>query len=136
MYSWNIAGTVFYGMHAFLLLFVVIYILNTMLRKQLGHNPSGLKNALGLILLVMGGLLLSYVAIQCYLYNAQMDLYRGYTIAIDYSSPVYIGLAFDALVIISMLFSGALSIIAARSLKKTYNTSNVSASTDSIIIIS
>ncbi|KAJ4987725.1 hypothetical protein SVAN01_06749 [Stagonosporopsis vannaccii] len=124
-YNFLIASSVFYVINAFMLAFVVIYTLNTMLRKQLGHNPSGLRMVFGSILFVLGGLLLSYLAIQSYfLWNfGRMD-YGYNNITIDVMSPSYISLAFDGTFLVSILSSGALSIAAARALKKKHGTSN------------
>lgn len=119
----------FYVINTFLLAFVVLYTLNTMLRKQLGHNPSALRMVFGPILFVLGGLLLSYLVIVSYLYSHYGRLSYGYDdVDIDVMSPTYISLAFDGMFLISILGSGALSIIAARSLKKKHGTSNVSTS--------
>ncbi|KAF2625179.1 hypothetical protein BU25DRAFT_412980 [Macroventuria anomochaeta] len=120
LYDWNIASLVFYGLETFLFLFVVIYTLNIMLRKQLGHNPSALKIAFGLDLFVLGGLLLSYVVLLCYTYWRAGRFYRtrlsGFSF--NYIASTYVCLAFDAVYMISILASGVLSLLAARSLKK------------------
>ncbi|KAH6644024.1 hypothetical protein C7974DRAFT_12783 [Boeremia exigua] len=124
IYDTNIAINVFSGINTFLLLFVVIYTLNTMLRKQLGHNPSSLRIALGIDLFVLGSLLLSSVVLVAYLYwHFSRAYFRGY-ISISPMSPLYVTLAFSAVFLISILASGALSIAAARSLKKRNSASN------------
>jgi len=129
-YDWIIASTVFYVIHTFLLAVVVIYTLNAMLRKQLGHNPSALRKVFGPVLFVLGGLLLSYVSIQSYVGWTLGRMYRAYeeyyNIAIDGMSPTYVWLAFEGTFLVSILGSGAFSIITAHSLRKRHGTSNVS----------
>lgn len=127
-YDWNVANSVFYGVTTFLLLFVVIYTLNTMLRKHLGHSPSALKVVAGLALFVLGGLLVPYIVIQCYLSWQYRDISKTPDIKIDVFATRYISLAFDGMFLICVLGFGALSIRTARSIKKKYGTSNVSTS--------
>lgn len=125
-----IATTVFYGIQTFLFLFVVIYTLNTMLRKQLGHNPTSLKVVLLVILFVLGSILLSYIVLNSYI---QWWFSREYN-SRDYSNipdtelmaTNYLGLAFDCVFLISIIGSGALSLVAANSLKRKHVAGSVS----------
>lgn len=115
-YEWQIAGAIFYGIHTFLLLFVFVWTLNDMLRKQLGHNPSALKIALGVDLFILGGLLASYVGMSCYeSYWTPRSHYEG---DYDWMASSYVNLAFWVIYLPSILASGALSLLAVRSLQK------------------
>lgn len=103
-----------------LFLYVVFYLLNIMLRKQLGQNLSILKVVFGIDLFILGVLLLTTTAMLCqyYYWNA----HRGDSYGWDYPSnlfaTVYIDLAFNAFEILSILGSGVLSILAVKSLKQ------------------
>lgn len=121
--NWQIAILVFFGLGTILLMVVFIWTLNTMLRKQLGHNPSVLKVALGVALLVLSGLLVSMVALGCYVYWMGADDGQDSSLTTYYnllSAVNYIRVVFWALFMISLLASGAVSLLAVRSLRKNH----------------
>jgi hypothetical protein len=99
-----------------------------MLREQLGHNPSALKIFLGLDLFVLGGLLASTVAINCYMYWLGTE--AAWTTSIsrnfNFMAVRHVNMVFRVLYLISILASGTLSILAVRSLKKKHMAGGVS----------
>lgn len=119
-YDLRSALAVFDSLSTILLLFVAIWTLNNMLRKQLGHTSAMLKIILVIDLVILGALLMVITVLICYSYHY---LDRSYyesppNIGTILSATQYILLAFNAVVVISILGSGALSLVAARSLKK------------------
>lgn len=128
-YDMRIALLIFYDISLFLLLVVAFWTLNMMLRKQLGHTPAALKVALGIDLAVLGIILLPVIVLTSYGYYfiGRQD-YRFYEANVTYIllAATYMGLAFKGVTIISVLGSGALSLIAGRSLKKKHMANTVS----------
>lgn len=120
-YDWQNALLALSFINTILLLFVVIYTLNTMLRNQLGRSTAMLKVTLGIDLAVLGLILLTLTIMSIYaLYwvgrSLSMDSPSNlYTVL---NATIYLGLAFDAVTLLSVLGSGALAFVAARSLKK------------------
>ena len=101
-----------------------------MLRKQLGHNSSALKIGFGLDLFILGSLLCSLVVLLCYEYWWIGRSYwkRPSSFSFNSMASAYVSLAFDAVYMISILASGVLSLLAARSLRKKHAASGVSTS--------
>jgi hypothetical protein len=128
VYNWNIASMVFYGLQTFLFLFVVIYTLNIMLRKQLGASTSALKIVLGLDLFVLAALLLTYVVMTCYIYYWNIRSFYGYYRSdwFNWVATNYVSLAFACVYLISILGSGVLALLSTRSLKKKHSAGSVS----------
>ncbi|KAJ8109176.1 hypothetical protein OPT61_g7655 [Boeremia exigua] len=90
-----------------------------MLRKQLGHTSSTLKAAFAFDLFILGGLLLSRLALQCYTFWMSSRLNRmDFNSSFNWMVVSYVNLAFDGVFLVSILASGALSILTALSLKK------------------
>ncbi|KAF9695004.1 hypothetical protein EKO04_006794 [Ascochyta lentis] len=114
-YKWNIASTIFHGLHTILFLFAVIWTLNTMLRKQLGHNPSALRMGLVAILIVLGSLNIAYIVMYCYI--SWMSIGYRYPRNFNFIAVLYIDIAFSSVYLASTLASAALSLLAVRSLK-------------------
>lgn len=110
-----------------LFLYVVFYLLNIMLRKQLGQNLAVLKIIFGIDLLILGGLMLTVTAMLCqyyYYYGRRSGSYSGYPSGL-YASG-YIDLAFNSFEALSVIGSGILSILAVKSLKQRGIAQNVS----------
>lgn len=99
-----------------LLLFVVFYTLNIMLRKQLGQDLSVLRVVFGIDLLILGVLLLALVAMLSYYYYWMGRSY--YQLGINTVASIYISLSFDAFYILSIVASGVLTVLAANSLRR------------------
>ncbi|KAF3045176.1 hypothetical protein E8E12_010361 [Didymella heteroderae] len=118
VYDTNIASMVFSWLQTMLLLYVVFYLLNIMLRKQLGQNLSVLKVVFGIDLLILGVLLLTTTAMLCqyYYWYGHGSYWRSGPTSV-YAS-VYINLAFNAFQVLSIIGSGVLSILAVKSLKQ------------------
>ena len=120
---------VFYGLQTFLFLWVVIWTLNTMLRKQLGARTSALKIALGLDLFLLGALLLAYIVMICnifYLSGRSLYNYSRWGMGSKWISASYVGIAFSCVYLISISGSGILALLGARSLKKKHGAGSVS----------
>ncbi|KZM25389.1 uncharacterized protein EKO05_0000561 [Ascochyta rabiei] len=115
VYSWIIAINVFYGLETIMLLFVVLWTLNTMLRKQLGHNPSALRMGLIAVLTILG--ILNAVSVILYSYTSWLS--RDYRNLVDfnYTAVYYVDLAFWSVYLASILASATLSLLAVRSPK-------------------
>lgn len=121
LYNWSIASMVFYALQTFLLLWVVIFTLNIMLRKQLGASTSALELVFGVVLFVLGALLLTYTVLTCYIYYygvRSFNRYYYWNNGFNYMSAAYVGLAFVCVYLVSISGSGILAILGARSLKK------------------
>lgn len=119
VYDTNIASMVFSWLQTMLFLYVVFYLLNIMLRKQLGQNLSVLKIVFGIDLLILGALLLTVTAMLCqyyYYYGHRRGNYWDYPS--NLFASVYIDLAFNAFEVLSIIGSGILSILAVKSLKQ------------------
>ncbi|KAJ4366527.1 hypothetical protein N0V95_000193 [Ascochyta clinopodiicola] len=114
IYGWIIANQVFYGLETIMLLFVVLWTLNTMLRKQLGHNPSALRMSLIAVLAILGVLNAVSVILYCYTSWLNMGYYRSYDF--NYAAVYYVDLTFWCVYLASILASAALSLLAGRSL--------------------
>jgi hypothetical protein len=127
-YDLRSALAVFDSLSIFLLLFVAIWTLNNMLRKQLGHTSAMLKIILMIDLVILGVLLLVVTVFICYSYHfISRSIYESpANMGIILSASQYIVLAFHAVTVISILGSGALSLVAARSLKKKHIANTVS----------
>ena len=127
-YDMQSALLVFDSLSTFLLLFVAIWTLNNMLRKQLGHTSAMLKIILMIDLAILGALLLviTVLAIYSYHYLVRTIYESPANIGTILSATQYITLAFNAVVVVSILGSGALSLVAARSLKKKHIANTVS----------
>lgn len=99
-----------------------------MLRKQLGASTSALKIAFGLDLLVLAALLITYVVMTCYLYYWNTRLLYGYYRSswFNWLAANYVSLAFTCVYMISILGSGVLALLGARSLKKKHGAGSVS----------
>jgi hypothetical protein len=120
-YDLRAALAVFDALSTILLLFVAIWTLNILLRKQLGHTSAMLKVILAIDLVILGVILLVATAFICYSYHfVGRDSYYDSpgNIGTILSATQYIGFAFDGVTVISILGSGALSLATARSLKK------------------
>jgi hypothetical protein len=127
-YDLRSALAVFDSLSIILLLFVAIWTLNTMLRKQLGHTSAMLKIILGIDLVILGVLLLVVTVLICYSYHfIGRSIYdSSASLGIILSATQYITLAFNAVIVISILGSGAVSLATARSLKKKHIANTVS----------
>lgn len=99
-----------------------------MLRKQLGHTSAMLKIILIIDLVILGVLLLVVTVLICYSYHflARTIYESPANLSTILSANQYISLAFSAVTVISILGSGALSLVAARSLKKKHIANTVS----------
>lgn len=116
-YDVSIASSVFSWIEMILLLYVVFYLLNMMLRKQLGQNLSVLKIVFGLDVLILGVLSLVFTAMFCNYYYHQGRGYY-YRPEVNIIAAVYTSLAFDAFEVLSIIGSLAMSVLAARSLQQ------------------
>ncbi|KAJ4383512.1 hypothetical protein N0V86_001564 [Didymella sp. IMI 355093] len=118
VYDTNIATLVFSWIQTMLFLYVVFYLLNIMLRKQLGQNLSVLKIVFGIDLLILGVVLLAYTAIICqYYYWSSRNYYYSPGLISSWAT-ISLSLAFDALQILSIIGSAILSVLAVKSLKQ------------------
>jgi hypothetical protein len=127
-YDLRAALAVFDALSTILLLFVAIWTLNILLRKQLGHTSAMLKVILAIDLVILGVILLVATVFICYSYHSVgRDSYSSPgNIGSILSATQYIGFAFDGVTVISILGSGALSLATARSLKKKHIANTVS----------
>jgi len=119
-YDLRSALAVFDSLSVIFLLFVAIWTLNIMLRKQLGNTSAILKIVLAIDLAILGVLLLVITVLICYSYHfIGRSIYESpANLSIILSATQYISLALSAVIVISILGSGAVSLAAARSLKK------------------
>ena len=104
------------------MLFVVIWTLNFVLRKQLGHRPLALRVTLLVDLFILGSLLAAFVSLVCYQdwlsiqeLQGNYDAYPG---NYNWMASGYLQLTFWALYLVSILASGTLSLLTVRSLEK------------------
>lgn len=98
-----------------LLLYVVLWTLNSMLRNRLGHYPSALRATLIADLVILGGLLAADVIMTCYSnWSSMGDRYPG---SVSYLAIYIVDLVFWAVFLASMTASGTLAVQAVRSLK-------------------
>jgi hypothetical protein len=118
VYDTNIATLVFSWLQTMLFLYVVFYLLNTMLRKQLGQNLSVLKVVFGIDLLILGVLLLTTTAMLCQYYFWYAHRGDSWDYPPSLYASVYVDLAFSAFEVLSIVGSGVLSILAVKSLKQ------------------
>lgn len=118
VYDSSIASLVFSWLQTMLFLYVVFYLLNVMLRKQLGQNLSFLKVVFGIDLLILGVLLLTTTVLLCQYYYWYAHRGDSWDYPSNLYASVYIDLAFSAFEILSVIGSGVLSILAAKSLKQ------------------
>lgn len=118
MYDTFIATNVFYWLQTMLFLYVVFYQLNIMLRKQLGQNLSILKVVFAIDLLILGALLLTTTAMICHYYYWIGHDRDSWNYPTSLTRTVYIDLAFNAFLILSVIGSGVLSLLAVKSLKQ------------------
>ena len=117
-YDTNIATLVFSWLQTMLYLYVVFYLLNIMLRKQLGQNLSVLKVVFGIDLLILGVLRLTTTAMLCQYYYGYAHRGDNWDYPSNLVATVYIDLAFNAFEVLSVIGSGVLSILAVKSLKQ------------------
>ncbi|KAF1931641.1 uncharacterized protein M421DRAFT_2288 [Didymella exigua CBS 183.55] len=116
-FNTSIAGLVLSWISTMLLLYVVFYLLNMMLRKQLGQNLSVLRVVFGIDLFILGVLLFTYTVMLCqYYYELGRNDY--FNPGVNIAAAIYISLAFDALHVLSIIGSGALSVLAVKSLRQ------------------
>ena len=129
-YDLRSALAVFDSLSVIFLLFVAIWTLNIMLRKQLGHTSAILKIVLAIDLAILGVLLLVITVLICYSYHfIGRSIYESpASLGTILSATQYISLALSAVIVISILGSGAVSLAAARSLKKKHLANTVSPS--------
>jgi hypothetical protein len=117
-YDTNIATLVFSWLQTMLYLYVVFYLLNIMLRKQLGQSLSVFKVVFGIDLLILGVLLLTTTAMLCQYYYWYAHRGDDWDYPSSLFATVYIDLSFNAFEILSVIGSGVLSILAVKSLKQ------------------
>lgn len=116
VYSWNIATTVFYNLSYTLLLFVVVYTLNMMLRQQLGHVSKILKIALLVIVVFMGAITCVRIGLRSY-YNWTFmqglnSSWSSRAARVQFMLAVQrFSMAWDALYLLSVLAAGALALM-------------------------
>jgi len=116
VYSWNIATTVFYNLSYILLLFVVVYTLNMMLRQQLGHVSKILKIALLVIVVFMGAITCVRIGLRSY-YNWTFmqglnSSWSSRAARVQFMLAVQrFSMAWDALYLLSVLAAGALALM-------------------------
>jgi hypothetical protein len=122
--DWYVAVVIFGYLSLWLLLVVVVFTLNTMLQKQLGHSNSILKILLLAIIGVMGLLTVALAALTAYLnYERPRSYYDSYYG--DYSdlsaivdATTKLRTAYFALYLLSLLASGGLALTSMLSLRR------------------
>ncbi|KAF2796596.1 hypothetical protein K505DRAFT_359177 [Melanomma pulvis-pyrius CBS 109.77] len=105
-YQWAIAFLLFFRLSNFLLLVLVVYNVNDLLRQLHGHNPSYFKFIYGFILAIMGALTCGLVGIQCY--NASVSAYVSSGPSLG-DAEIRLRLAYYVLYLVSILAAGALA---------------------------
>ncbi|KAF2027895.1 hypothetical protein EK21DRAFT_70981 [Setomelanomma holmii] len=110
-FNWAIAITVFAFLGYWLLLFVVVYTLNSMLRAQTGHRPVVFKIVTLAIVVLMGILTCTLIGMQSY--NNWTQTEAGYDTNADAIiwETARFRVAYYALYMLSVLASGALALI-------------------------
>jgi hypothetical protein len=116
-YNYAIAFSVFFRLSTYLLLVVVVWGVNSVLRDHLGNHPGFFKIIYGAILGVVGAIMVSYLGIQCY--NLWLNTDDGQESDGDSLGfeQERIGVAYYALYLIAVVVSGALSMMAVVSLR-------------------
>lgn len=105
-YQWGIAFIIFFRLSIFLLLVLVVYNMNNLLRQIHGHNPSYFKFIYGFILVVMGALTCGLIGIQCYNFSVAGFVSSGDFL---YNEEIRLGLAYYVMYLVSVLAAGALA---------------------------
>jgi len=128
IYNWQIAITVFLNLSYWLLLFVVVFTLNTMLREQLGHTTAIYKYLLLAVMGVMGALTCAHIGLTSYIYWSQTEagqstrLYRR----VPYLASQQLRVAYYSLYLVSVLASGGLALLTIMSLRSRRSPAGVS----------
>ncbi|KAH7091280.1 hypothetical protein FB567DRAFT_589176 [Paraphoma chrysanthemicola] len=118
-YKWSIATNVFSYLAGWLLLFVVVFTLNSMLQNQKdGLIKTPVKIILLAIMMVMGLLTCAAIGLQSYVNYSQSDLGSYSTNYALLYATVKLRTAYDALYMISVLAAGALALITILALRK------------------
>lgn len=125
-YSWFIAWTVFRELGLYLLLVVVFYGVNDLLRNHLGSNPGLFKILYGIVLGIMGVLTAAYLGLECYnlwlLTDDGMDSDQERHIW----EELRLAIAYYVLYLIVVIAGGALSIVSIVSMRSRRLNTNVS----------
>jgi hypothetical protein len=126
-YNLNIVITVFYGIGIWCLLVVVVWTLNSMLRKRLGRTPKISKIVCLFIVVFMGLFTCVHISLQCYhlWLNTPAGLFS--TMPAFVEEVIHISLAFWVLYLASVLVSGALALVAIQSMRSKHVSGGVSA---------
>ncbi|CAO2654286.1 Nn.00g110190.m01.CDS01 [Neocucurbitaria sp. VM-36] len=116
-YSLLIASNVFWYVGYWLLLFVIVYVLNTMLRERLGGVTVVFKVIYLAILGLMFALTCGQIGLSCYNLWTQTDAgYDAGAQLLTYSAE-RVRIAYSVLYFLSVLASGALSLVTVFSLR-------------------
>jgi hypothetical protein len=125
--NWSIAINVFLNISQWLLLFVVVYTLNIMLRQQLGHVPMILKMALLFVVGLMGVLTCVKIGLTNYLNSMQLKGYSRYGYgSISYLAVQHFNTAYISLYLVSVFAAGALALMSIMSLRSRRGPAGVS----------
>jgi hypothetical protein len=116
-YKVNIALSVLNGIGFWLLLVVIVWTLNSMLREHLGHRLKASKAVCLAIVVLMGLFSFVVTVLRCYLqWLATTDgLYSGRPVFI--TEYQYISLVFWVLYLASVLISGVFALLAVRAMR-------------------
>jgi hypothetical protein len=106
-YKLLIPITIFENLAHFLLLVVVVYGVNSLLRQHHGHNPSYFNFIYGFILVVVGGLCAGLIGISCWNDSVYASAYYNGT---HLYAEVYVRLTYFVLYLLAVI---AASIMAA-----------------------
>ena len=122
----NIAINIFFNIGYWLLLFVVIYVLNIMLRRQLG-GPIAIFKVICLVIVgVMLALICGYIGVTCY--NAWTVSEAGLFGDLEplYQEAAQLGTATNVLALVSILAGGGLALMTLFSLRSRQHPASVS----------
>jgi hypothetical protein len=127
--DWSIAINVFINIGYWLLLVVVVYTLNIMLRQQLGQVPALLKIALLSIVGLMGVLTGVKIGLTSYVTWTQLNGYSsfGYRYgSFSYTAVQQFTTAYMSLYLVSVFAAGALALMSIMSLRSRRGPAGVS----------
>lgn len=127
-YSWAIAINIFYWIACFLLMFVVVYTLNTMLRAQLGHASAIYKYGLLAIMVILGLLTCGQIGFSSYINWTQTQSSNGFGFSRDlpYEAAQQYRAAINAFYLVSILAAAALAFMTLMSLRSRRSPAGVS----------
>lgn len=110
-YNWQIPIVIFSFLSYWLLLFVVVYTLNAMLREHLGQFTAVFKIACLAIVGIMGALTCGLIGVVSYnrWTNTEAGLDRDATFFVD--AEVNLRIAYWVLYLLSVLAAGALALL-------------------------